>query len=137
MQTSESLSRYFPDHPPGWSDVILAILVLITLIIWTPQFFESTAISWPALTLSSIAIVAVFVLTQQSARVREFNQRLGDLPLVIGLAVVALGLAAFLVVAPNLPGADAVHVSVAMGVVIGSAMYLVAWILLTRAVKGW
>ena len=137
MQDSESLSRYFPDQTPTWFDVILVFLLLIALVTWTPQFFEATAIYWPALLLSFIVTTAFVMLTQQSEHAAAVNQRWGDLPMVVRLAVVALGLAGLLVVAPTLPGSDGVHFGVAMGAVIGVLVYLVAWILLARAVKRW
>lgn len=131
-----SLSEFFPERTPTLVDLVVVVAVVVALGFLTPRMLDPAATSRPAVALGAAGTVAAIGLGNRSRRIGRIERHLGDAPLTVRLGLVMFGLVLVLLAAPNLPGREAVHLGLAIGIIVGGLAYWLAWIVVVREVEG-
>jgi phage shock protein PspC (stress-responsive transcriptional regulator) len=127
-------AAWVPDRPPTWSELLLTVASLFMI---GGLFRTLPYVSWPAVAAGSVGAVAVmgpFAATTYGRRLDDWGRRIGGrkkIAVVAGFAV-ALGLAPTLSVVPV-----AFVTNFAAGILLGTAVYVVAHLAAARSVSGW
>lgn len=134
MGDRSGVTRYFPDRPPTWLEVIIGALVVSMIL---PDFLAPKQLSWPAVLLGFLA----FALAIGPVARTSFGIRIGCWFRAIGVTgrLVVISVFAFLVaiaaasdVVPLAPLSDA-----ATGGLVAVLLYLLVYIATVREVSGW
>lgn len=124
----------FPERTPTWSEIGLALLLVVGVLSQLSQVVESTA-ALAAAVLTAIAAVGLCI--HETRRSPRSQERPSARTLLLRTVILILVLATLLLALQAIPLPETVLSGVVVGMVLGLVGYLAAWVLAVRRVSGW
>lgn len=134
MAVDLSIAAFFPDRPPTWTEVILAVgVATVTL----PETFAASAVSWPTFgggaLLTGLALGAV----SATASGRRFRRWLRTIdPMVRAVGIIGLLVACSIPIWLELLS-PSLLIDVASGALAATIVYMFAHLAWAQSIAGW
>jgi len=132
MSLQSTLSGYFPDREPTWTDIAITVLTAVSI---APRFLSPLSPSWPAFAAGFAVFATALALasTRFGRQVGRWFRRIGvaGRAVVIGLFPVSL-----VIVFQIAPEWQAVLADVGTGGLLAVVLYMIVYFAVARGAGG-
>jgi len=129
-----AVSKWFPDRPPTWTEVIIAVFVAVAIF---PDLLSPSTMSWPMFVVGFLSVpfaVGPIARTAFGRWVGRWYRRIG----AVGRAIViGLFMFAVLSVVRTGPLSSSLVRDFGVGGMVATFVYLIAHLMWAGTVSGW